>query len=120
MDLLTRAINNAFRIASSVTASSFTAWFPVTGATEAAVSCIGGSVTKGTTTMAAASFLNRKNWDISIMVRVSDLPAGIPRESSTIWAGPTTTRADATRYKIDSVKSLAQSADFIEIKATAS
>ncbi len=120
MNLLTRAINNAFRIASSVTASTFTAWFPSTPGNEVAVSCIGGNVTRGTTTFAAETFMNRKNWDISILVRISDLPAGIPKESSTIWAGATTNKANATKYKIDSVKSLTQSADYIEIKATAS
>lgn len=116
MELLRRAIAVANTISASVLSSTFSAWFPAGGATEEMVSCIGAPKTSGSKPMPMGGFLSAPTEEIVIRVKQADLPGGtIPRPESQFFAGPTTTKADADKYKVRSIKKLLHLDGWVEI-----
>lgn len=116
MKLLKRAIANAFKTAQKVLGTDSWVWI---GAATDAVACIQGVSTRGDKPLMGGGLLHMREADITIHVELSALPNGArPAASSHFRVGITDTRADADRYKVDSVRSLAHLAGWIEIKGS--
>jgi len=120
MDLLKRAIASRFVGALAIAAGTFTAWFP-SGSVEVAVSCLGSTATKDDTQMPMGGFLHRPQEEVTIHVKLTDMPGGVaPAISSRFYAGTSTTRNAAISYQVESVKNMSHLANWIEIKGSRS
>lgn len=119
MDLLKRAIANANKVAGTVFASSFYAWFPSTGSTEKRINCIGAPNTRSDKSVQSGGFLNMPVEEIKIQVKISLFPGMvIPSASSRFYAGSTSNRNTALRYEVKSVHQVAHLSDCVEITGT--
>jgi hypothetical protein len=120
MDLLKRAIASRFTGALAIAAGTFTAWFP-SGSVEVAITCVGSTATKDDTQMPMGGFLHRPKEEVTIHVKLTDLPGGIaPAIASRFFAGTSATRNAAISYQVDSVKNMSHLANWIEVKGTRS
>jgi hypothetical protein len=119
MELLKRALANANRLAAAMTSSTFYAWFPSgSGVVETQISCMAS--TQDSADQATVGFLKKPQSDITIRIKLADLPGeAVPGVSTRFYAGPTGTRNLATRYQIESIKRHHLD-DYIEIKGTKS
>lgn len=119
MELLRRAVANRNQIAATVTAGTFTVWFSTgTGTAEVAISCMGSVAEESD--QGTVGFLKKPMSDITIRIKLTDLPGDItPAVSKRFYAAPTATRLGATRYQIDKISSHHLD-DYLEIKGTKS
>jgi len=120
MDLLKRAIASQFAGAMAIAASTFTAWFP-SGSVEVEISCMGSTGTSDDSQLPMGGLLHRAKEEVTIHVKLSDLPnETAPAISSRFYAGTTATRGSAISYQVDSVKNMSHLANWIEIKGSRS
>ncbi len=118
MKLLKRAIANAFKTAQKVLGTDSWVWIGNDAAADA-VACIQGVSTRGDKPIMGGGLLHMREADITIHVELSALPEGKrPAASSRFRVGITDVRNDAVQYKVDSVRSLAHLAGWIEIKGS--
>ena len=120
MDLLKRAIASRFAGALAIAAGTFTAWFP-SGSVEVEVSCMGSTGTTDDSQMPMGGFLHRPKEEVTIHVKLADLPnETAPAVASRFYAGTTATRGSAISYQVDSVKNMSHLANWIEIRGSRS
>lgn len=116
MKLLKRAIANAYKTVQKVLGTDSWVWI---GAATDAAACIQGVSTRGDKAFTGAGLLHMREADITIHVELSALLEGKrPAASSRFRVGVTEVRDDADIYKVDSVRSLAHLAGWIEIKGS--
>ena len=116
--LLQRKAANDFTRLKAMVGGDFTIWVEHAGV-EYAITGIGGKTTDSGAPMPTMGFMRKPVSDISVMVRLSDLPAGyVLKEAARFHASPTGTRATAKPYKIESWEDQSQLASHIQINGS--